>query len=163
MKIISTILASIALVLSGLVAAPALAVDVVYVDSFVVPDPSLGDDCMGNGITLVGDAGVTWTVNGEPYAFTPQSRTLWLPQGFDGTITATAAPGFELFEIDAERGGTSLSWHHVVEPQPCGTPTSCTDNSAQLTEQAVELSVLQAKIDRQRARINRLRAKLQRH
>lgn len=160
-KLISMIVLTVATFGAVTIPTAAHAADpVTYVDSFTTADPSLGDDCMGNGITFVGDVDVAWTVNGTPYSYTPQSRTLWLPDGFDGTVTATSTNGVPLVEIDTGRQAQSLSWHHTVDAVDCSRPVKC--DTTQADALAVELAVTKAKVERQRAIINRLRAKLHR-
>lgn len=138
-----------------------------YVDTFVVPDPSIGGCDIGNGISFTAADGVAWTVNGEPYTFTPQSRTLWLPNGFTGTVTATSTiPGVQLYELSANRRGASLTWEHVVTANAglCSQISDLASQGDALTAQVdaltAELSVTKAKVERQRATIQRLRDKL---
>lgn len=164
-NLLTTLALTFGLLFGGLVA-PAHAATVVNVGSFVVPDPSLSGCDMGNGIRLVGFEGVDWQVDGDPIEVTPQGSTLWLPNGFDGTVTAVAQPGYELHEIATQRSGETLSWHHVVLPlgRACSGLVTCdqtaNDHRAQLAAANARVERLQRIADRRADTIQRLRAKI---
>lgn len=166
-RFFAILVTSLAVLFGGLTASAQAASGDTYVDTFVVPDPSLDKCSFGNGVAFVGIEGVSWTVNGEPYSFAPAASTLWLPDGFKGTITATSTvPGVELYERSADRRGTSLSWEQVVTPVRgyCSRIDDIASQrstlSAQLEATTATIAKQASRIERQAETIQRLRAKL---